>query len=207
MSQISCTKCRREGEKLFIKGEKCSSPKCPLTRKSYGPGQHGSTFTRRRVSEYGEQLREKQKVKRIYNVREKQFRNYFKKAAKSGGIRGEMLLRLLEKRLNNVIFRLGFTDSRSAARQMVSHGHITVNDKKVNISSFQVKINDVIALSPKFKKNDNVKIISERLQSYKTPSWLKLDAKKIEGKVVSEPKREEMDANINESLIVEFYSR
>ncbi|OIP23019.1 30S ribosomal protein S4 [bacterium CG_4_10_14_0_2_um_filter_33_32] len=207
MSQISCTKCRREGEKLFIKGEKCSSPKCPLTRKSYGPGQHGSTFTRRRVSEYGEQLREKQKVKRIYNVREKQFRNYFKKAAKSGGIRGEMLLRLLEKRLNNVIFRLGFTDSRSAARQMVSHGHITVNDKKVNISSFQVKINDVIALSPKFKKNDNVKIISERLQLYKTPSWLKLDAKKIEGKVVSEPKREEMDANINESLIVEFYSR
>jgi len=207
VSQISCTKCRREGEKLFIKGEKCSSPKCPLTRKSYGPGQHGSTFTRRRVSEYGEQLREKQKVKRIYNVREKQFRNYFKKAAKSGGIRGEMLLRLLEKRLNNVIFRLGFTDSRSAARQMVSHGHITVNDKKVNISSFQVKINDVIALSPKFKKNDNVKIISERLQLYKTPSWLKLDAKKIEGKVVSEPKREEMDANINESLIVEFYSR
>jgi len=207
VSQISCTKCRREGEKLFIKGEKCSSPKCPLTRKSYGPGQHGSTFTRRRVSEYGEQLREKQKVKRIYNVREKQFRNYFKKAAKSGGIRGEMLLRLLEKRLNNVIFRLGFTDSRSAARQMVSHDHITVNDKKVNISSFQVKINDVIALSPKFKKNDNVKIISERLQLYKTPSWLKLDAKKIEGKVVSEPKREEMDANINESLIVEFYSR
>lgn len=207
MSETLCKKCRREGEKLFLKGEKCSSPRCPFTRRSYGPGHHGVSSFRRRSSEYGEQLREKQKVKRIYGIRERQFRNYFEKASKSRGITGDVLLSLLEKRLDNAVFKLGFSDSRDHARQTISHGHIKVNGRKVDISSYGVKLNDIISFSQKFQKKENFKKISERIKSYKASAWLEIDKKKVEGKVVSDPKREDSDQTINENLIVEYYSR
>ncbi len=207
VQETICRNCRKEGEKLFLKGEKCLSPNCPFTRRAYNPGQRGSNPVRRRISDYGIQLKEKQKVKEIYNVKEKQFRNYFKKAEKSPGIKGEVLLSLLEKRLDNVVFRLGLANSRKEARQEISHAHILVNNKKVNIPSYQVKIGDTISFSPKFLKKEISKNLGERLASYKTQEWLKLDPKKIEGNVVKEPQREDIDQSINENLIVEFYSR
>ena len=207
LTKALCKKCRREGVKLFTKGEKCVSPRCPFDKKSYGPGRHGAGSQRRRVSEYGEQLREKQKVKQIYIVREKQFRNYFEKASKSENVTGEILLRLLEQRLDNVVYRLGLADSRRYARQIVSHAHIKVNEKKVNIASYQVKAGDEISISPKFKKTIAFKKLSEKISSYKPVDWLKLDAKNAKGKIIREPQREDVDANINENLIVEFYSR
>jgi len=207
MPETLCKKCRREGEKLFLKGEKCSSPRCPFVRRSYGPGQHGASSMRRRSSEYGEQLREKQKVKRIYGIRERQFSNYFKKASKSKGITGEVLLSILEKRLDNAIFKLGFANSRNHARQTISHGHIQVNGKKVDISSYGLKTGDTMSFSSVFQKKDDLKKISERIKSYNSPAWLEIDKKKVEGKVVSDPKREDSDQTINENLIVEYYSR
>lgn len=211
MKDNACKKCRREGEKLFLKGDRCFSPKCAMIRKAYAPGQQGATGgsgRRRFQSEYGTQLREKQKVKRIYNVSEKQFRNYYKKASQKAGITGEELLKLLERRLDNVIYRSSFAESRSQARQMVSHGHIIINNKKVDIASFGVKTGDKIGFFDKFKKSKDYKTIEERLNSKpEIAEWLKLDPKKPEIEVIKDPERDNIEAQINENLIVEFYSR
>lgn len=210
MIDNSCKKCRREGEKLFLKGDRCFSPKCAFARKAYSPGQQGASGGSRRrfQSEYGTQLREKQKVKRIYDVREKQFRNYYEKASRKEGVTGEELLKMLEMRLDNVAYRASFADSRSKARQMVSHGHITVNGKKVDIASYEVKIGDKIGFFDKFKKSKDYKMIEEKLTSKpEIAQWLTLDAKKLEVTVSKSPERDNIEAQINENLIVEFYSR
>jgi len=207
IKESACKKCRREGEKLFLKGDRCFSAKCAFTKKAYAPGQHGSSFSRR-PSEYGLQLREKQKVKRIYGVLEKQFRNYFEKATKQEGVTGENLLKLLERRLDNTFYRAGLADSRRLARQMVSHGHTLVNGKKVTIASFLVKTGDKISFSAKFRKSPSYAMIEERAKANKTiQDWLKLDAKNIEATIVKDPARDNIDAQINENLIVEYYSR
>lgn len=203
MSEAICKKCRKEGEKLFLKGEKCESQRCPITLRTYT--QRGGRP--RRISEYGEQLKEKQKVKKTYGIREQQFSNYFKKASKAAGVTGEALLNLLEQRIDNVIFRMGFADSRSQARQMVSHAHFMLNKKKVDIPSIQTKAGDEISVSVKFEKTPAFSKIKERLSSFKPVSWLELNKEKNGGKIVREARREDIDAQINESLIVEFYSR
>ncbi len=212
MGEALCKRCRVEGEKLFIKGERCYSARCPVVLKSYSPGKtagrgRGRGRRRARLSEYGEQLKAKQQVKKMYGVLERQFRNYFRKAAKSKGVTGETLLRFLEQRLDNVVFRLGFAASRSNARQLVSHGHIRVNNKKTNIPSYQIKVKDKISFSPKFKKHEIYKQLQEKLGSEKPLSWLGLDTKTLEGTVLREPQRDDIDANIKENLIVEYYSR
>lgn len=202
-----CTKCRREGTKLFLKGEKCNSPKCSFTRRSYNPGQHGSSGSRK-LSEYAEQLREKQKVKRIYGLKERQFSNYFKKAESKKGVTGEILLQLLELRLDNIVYKLGLADSRKFARQLISHGHILVNGKKVNIPSFETRIKDKVSIKPKSKEDKYFKeVLPQRLKDVKIPSWLSFDLKKLEGEVLAMPAREELDATIQEQLIVEYYSK
>ena len=199
-----CRLCRREGTKLFLKGERCFSPKCPLEKKgAVAPGQHGLKM-RRRLSEYGVQLREKQKAKRTYGVLERQFRRYFKKAFKKRGVTGEALLQLLELRLDNVVYRLGFVPSRSVARQLVHHGHILVDGKKVDIPSYQVKPGQVINLNPKAMKMEVVKkSLAEKKKEI--PSWLQKKA--AVGKIIRLPTREEIGADIAEQLIVEYYSR
>ncbi|MBU0629698.1 MAG: 30S ribosomal protein S4 [Candidatus Margulisbacteria bacterium] len=200
--EAKCKLCRREGEKLFLKGEKCYTEKCPYSRRSYPPGQHGKLPAR--VSEYQIRLREKQKTRRIYGLTEGQFAGYFEKASKRKGVTGEQLLQYLERRLDNVVYRLGFTTSRQAARQMVRNGGILVNDKKVNIPSFSVKIGEVIRVSPKI-----VKLAKEALEKFPdkvTPKWLSLSGE-AEGKIVALPTRDEVDAAIAENLIVEYYSR
>ena len=199
-----CRLCRREGTKLFLKGERCFSPKCPLEKKgAVAPGQHGLKM-RRRLSEYGVQLREKQKAKRTYGVLERQFRRYFKKAFKKRGVTGEALLQLLELRLDNVVYRLGFVPSRSVARQLVRHGHILVDGKKVDIPSYQVKPGQVINLNPKAMK---IEVVKKSLAEKKKeiPSWLQKKA--AVGKIIRLPTREEIGADIAEQLIVEYYSR
>ena len=199
-----CRLCRREGTKLFLKGERCFSPKCPLEKKgAVAPGQHGLKM-RRRLSEYGVQLREKQKAKRTYGVLERQFRRYFKKAFKKRGVTGEALLQLLESRLDNVVYRLGFVPSRSVARQLVRHGHILVDGKKVDIPSYQVKSGQVINLNPKAMK---IEVVKKSLAEKKKeiPSWLQKKA--AVGKIIRLPTREEIGADIAEQLIVEYYSR
>ncbi len=197
-----CRLCRREGVKLFLKGSRCFSPKCPLEKKgAVPPGVHGvkSSF---RKSEYSFQLREKQKAKRLYGVRERQFKNYYQKVADADN-RGEELLRQLEVRLDNVVYRLGFAPSRSAARQLVRHGHIWVGDQRVKIPSYQIKVGDKVVLA---KKAAQIPYITAWLKGdYKTPPWLK--RKVNQGEVIRLPKREEMPPEIDESLIVEFYSR
>lgn len=199
-----CRLCRREGIKLFLKGERCYSPKCPVERKgAVIPGQHGQK-RRKRVSDYSRQLREKQKTKRLYGVLERQFKNYFKKAIKDRETTGEMLLQLLETRLDNVVFRLGLVPSRSVARQLVSHGHILVDGKKVNIPSYQVGTGQIVTLTTKGLGIDQVKkSLAEKER--KVPDWLKRKA--AVGKIARLPKREEIDVDIDEHLIVEFYSR
>jgi len=199
-----CRLCRREGTKLFLKGERCFSPKCPLEKKgAVAPGQHGLKM-RRRLSEYGVQLREKQKAKRTYGVLERQFRRYFKKAFKKRGVTGEALLQLLESRLDNVVYRLGFVPSRSVARQLVHHGHILDDGKKVDTPSYQVKPGQVINLNPKAMKMEVVKkSLAEKKKEI--PSWLQKKA--AVGKIIRLPTREEIGADIAEQLIVEYYSR
>ena len=200
----SCRLCRREGQKLFLKGERCYSTKCGIERRNYAPGQHG-LGRRTKATEYGLQLREKQKAKRFYGLLEAQFKNYFEKAARQKGLTGENLLILLETRLDNVVYRMGFASSRKEARQLVTHNHFTVNGKKQNIPSFQVKAGDVIkvkeksAASPKFKEIRDMVIT--------TPSWITVDTEKLEGKVVAMPRREDIDTPIAEHLIVELYSK
>jgi small subunit ribosomal protein S4 len=191
--------------KLYLKGDKCYSNKCPMEKRAFAPGQHGQRRTK--LSEYGIQLREKQKAKRIYGIMEKQFRNYFEIAAKKQGITGENLLQLLELRLDNVVYRLGLAASRKEARQLVLHGHYLVNGKKVNIPSYQMSEGDMIQVVEKSRKSDKFKAIVESTSSKVTPKWLEVDFEKLEGKVVALPARDDIDLNIEDHLIVELYSR
>ncbi|MDD2215285.1 MAG: 30S ribosomal protein S4 [Eubacteriales bacterium] len=200
----SCRLCRREGQKLFLKGERCYSTKCAVEKRNYAPGQHGQS-RRVKVTEYGLQLREKQKAKRFYGLLETQFRNYFDKAAKKKGLTGENLLVFLETRFDNVVFRMGFASSRKEARQLVTHNHFTVNGKKQNIPSFQLKEGDVVKV--KEKSTTSPKFREIRDMSISTPSWITVDTDKLEGKVVAMPRREEIDTPIAEHLIVELYSK
>jgi small subunit ribosomal protein S4 len=202
-SDASCRLCRREGQKLFLKGERCYSTKCAIEKRNYAPGQHGQS--RKKVSEYGLQLREKQKAKRFYGVLESQFRNYFDKAEKKKGITGENLLIMLETRLDNVVFRMGFASSRKEARQLVRHGHFTINGRKQNIPSFAVKAGDVIKVKEKSVSSPKFKEIKE--MSISVPSWITVDVAKLEGKVVAMPSRDDIDTPIAEHLIVELYSK
>ena len=202
-TDANCKLCRREGQKLFLKGERCYSSKCAIERRNYAPGQHGQA--RKKQSEYGIQLREKQKAKRFYGVQETQFRNLFDKAAQRTGKTGENLMILLETRLDNVVFRLGFAASRKEARQLVTHGHFTVNGKKADIPSMEVKAGDVIAVKEKSQKSPKFKEIRE--MSITVPAWMSVDVDKLEGKVVAMPRREDIDTPIAEHLIVELYSK
>ena len=197
-----CRQCRREGCKLYLKGEKCLK-NCPFDKRPVAPGVHATT--RKKISEYGIQLREKQKVRRAYGLLEKQFRIYFEKATKSKNSTGWELLKMLEKRLDNVVYRFGLATSRSAARQIVNHGHITVNGKKVNIPSYQVRVGDVIAVKESKQTLEMFKQLVDTKPN--CPKWLEFDMKALSGKVLAEPERDDIDLNIQEHLIVEFYSR
>lgn len=200
-----CRLCRREGEKLFLKGDRCFSPKCAMERRPTPPGP--ARRFRAKESDYGNQLREKQKVRRIYGVFEKQFRRYFQKALKMKGVTGENLLSILETRLDNVVFRLGLADSRSQARQIVRHGHLIVNGRKTDIPSFLVKPGDEITVKEKSKSNPFFKERAQAITDSKVPGWLSLDINTLSGSVVAEPAREDIDFTLNEQLIVEYYSR
>jgi small subunit ribosomal protein S4 len=201
-----CRQCRREGEKLFLKGDRCYSEKCALERKPYIPGAHGKG-RRQKPSEYGLQLREKQKTRRIYGLMEKQFRNYFKKADRKQGITGENLLILLERRLDNVVYRLGLASSRKEARQLVNHGHFTINGKKASIPSMMVKVGDIIQVKESSKSSPKFLEIKDAA-TYKTPpEWLSVDVENLTGTILAYPIREQIDTLVNEQLIVELYSR
>lgn len=200
-----CRLCRREGLKLYLKGDRCYTPRCAVDRRTYAPGQHGQG--RKKVSEYGLQLREKQKTRRMYGILEGQFRRYFDKAERQQGVTGENLLRLLERRLDNIIYRLGLGASRNEARQLVRHGHFTVNGRKVNIPSFLVKVGDVIAVREKSKQSPRIKELIERAADRTPPAWLEYDADPAIGRVVALPTRDQIDAPVQETLIVELYSR
>ena len=200
-----CRICRREGQKLFLKGTRCYSDKCSVTRRNYAPGQHGQKKTK--LSEYGIQLREKQKTKSFYGVGEKQFRGYFEMASKTKGITGERLLVILESRLDNVVYRLGFGTSRAQARQLVTHGNIQVNGKKVDIASYLVKPGDEVAIREIRKDHPVVKANIEAGAVRPIPEWLKLEAEKLSGKVIRLANREEIDLPVEEHLIVELYSK
>ncbi len=200
-----CRLCRREGEKLFLKGERCYTDKCGLQRRAYAPGQHGQG--RKKLSEYGLQLREKQKARRYYGVLESQFAKYFEMANKKSGVTGDNLLFILESRLDNVIYRLGFGTSRPESRQLVRHGHFTVNGKKVNIPSYLVKVGDVIAIKEESKSSEKIKSVIETTSSRVVPKWLDLDNNTLTGKVVAVPERDDIDLPLEEHLIVELYSK
>ncbi len=209
MEKNKCKICRRLGVKLFLKGEKCSSPKCPMVRKPYPPGLKGKR-RKKGESEYGRELKEKQKVKNWYNLRERQLKKYVSAVLKKRGSAEnveELLIKLLESRLDNVVFRLGFAVSRSQARQLVSHGHFLVNGKKVNIPSYQVKKGDKIALRESSKKKKNFQEILPFLKKHTPPSWLKLDAQKMEGEVIGEPSLKEVAPPFEISSVFEFYSK
>jgi small subunit ribosomal protein S4 len=200
-----CRQCRREGGKLFLKGEKCFTSKCPVENRPFPPGQHGQRRTR--LSDYATQLREKQKVRRIYGVLEKQFRNYYKKAAGTKGSTGENLLQLLEGRLDNVVYRMGFASSRSESRQLVRHNGISINGARVNIPSYQVQPSDVVGITEKGRSQSRIKSAIELAQQRGFSDWIDVDTKKIEGVYKSRPERSELPADINEHLIVELYSK
>ncbi len=200
-----CRLCRRETIKLFLKGDRCFTEKCSVDRRTYAPGQHGQG--RAKVSDYGVQLREKQKVRRIYGVLEQQFRGYYLKAARMKGVTGENLLQLLERRLDNVIFRLGLGASRKEARVLVSHGHFLINGRAVNIPSYIVKAGDEISLSDKSKASLKFQELAGALDRKGLPGWLELDKQNMKGKVLSAPSREDIALPINENLIVELYSK
>ena len=200
-----CRLCRREGMKLFLKGDRCFKDKCAIERRNYAPGQHGRR--RSKVLGYGIQLREKQKVKRIYGLLESQFRLYFQRAAQHTGITGEQLLRQLELRLDNVVYSLGFAASRAQARQLVRHGHIEVNGKKVNIPSYQARKGDVIQVREKSRKNEQIRQAVETASGRGIPAWLELNPEQFSGRVLDVPKREDIRLPIQEQLIVELYSK
>lgn len=201
-----CRLCRREGMKLFLKGERCYTGKCAIDRRAYAPGQHGQARAKK-PTEYGLQLREKQKARRMYGVMEKQFRNYFDMAARKKGMAGENLLVLLERRLDNVIFHLGFASSRPEARQLVNHGHFTINGKKVDIASYSVRVGETVAVKEGSKSSPRMKQLLENIGSRTVPGWLSLDANTAAGTVVALPTREDIQIPIQEHLIVEKYSR
>ena len=205
-TEATCRLCRRENLKLFLKGDRCYTDKCAFERRSYAPGQHGQ---RRggKISDYGVQLREKQKVKRIYGVLEKQFRKYYEKAERQKGITGTNLLILLERRLDNVVYRMGFASSRNQGRQLVKHSHFIVNGRKINIPSYQVKIGDVIEVKDKSRKIPTVLEAIETVVRRDMPSWLEVDGANFRGTVKEFPNREELTMPINEQLIVELYSK
>ena len=200
-----CRLCRREGKKLFLKGERCYSDKCSVAKRAYAPGQHGQS--RKKISEYGVQLRAKQQAKRYYGVLESQFAKYFEMATKRSGMAGENLLRILESRLDNVVYRLGFAGSRAEARQLVGHGHYTVNGNKVNIPSYLLKVGDVIAVAEKSRSSEKFKAIVEANGSRPVPQWLELDSNNLSGKITVLPNREDIDLDVQEHLIVELYSK
>ena len=198
-----CRQCRREGQKLFLKGDRCTSKKCAMDRRPVPPGPHG--LGRKKASEYSLQLREKQKVRRAYGILEKQFRAYYEEAERQKGVTGENMLALLEKRLDNVVYRMGIGSSRAQSRQIVNHGHITVNGKTVDIPSYQVKLGDEIAV--KENKTDNALFKELRGAKVVMPKWVEFDTETFKGKIIDNPKREDIDLNINEQLIIELYSK
>jgi len=200
-----CRQCRREGEKLFLKGEKCFTDKCAIERRNYPPGQHGQKQSR--LSGYGVQLREKQKIRRIYGMLERQFRKFYKEAVASKGVTGEALLQMLESRLDTVTFRMGFGASRTEARQIVRHNSILVNGKRVNIPSFQCKPGDVIEVAEGSKAQLRIKAAAEAAESRGRAEWLEVDAKALKGTFKARPQRSELPSSINESLVVELYSK
>ena len=201
-----CRQCRREGEKLFLKGEKCFTDKCAVERRSYAPGQHGQK-SGMRLSDYGKQLREKQKTRRVYGVLERQFRKIYAEASRSKGVTGERLLQLLETRLDSIAHRMGFGASRTEARQVVRHNGILVNGKRVNIPSYQVRPGDVIEVAEKTKAQLRVKAAAEAAETRGIPEWLEVDTKALKGTFKSLPARADMPTTINESLIIELYSK
>ena len=203
--QPDCRQCRREGCKLFLKGERCTSKKCAMERRPVIPGQHGNSKRRVAFSEYGTQLREKQKVKRMYGILEKQFREYYETAERMKGVTGENMLSLIERRLDNVVYRMGIGASRKQCRQIVNHGHITVNGKRVDIASFLVKQGDVIAIKENKQDIDAFKALRET--KIVTPKWLEFEPAILSGKILALPKREDIDSDIKEQLIIELYSR
>jgi small subunit ribosomal protein S4 len=201
-----CRQCRREGEKLFLKGEKCFTDKCAVERRAYAPGQHGQK-SGARLSDYGKQLREKQKVRRTYGILERQFRLIYAEAARSKGVTGERLLQILESRLDTVAYRMGFGASRTEARQIVRHNGILVNGKRVNVPSYQVRPGDVVEVAGKAKSQLRIKASSEAAESRGLPEWMEVDTKALKGKFKALPARAEMSTTVNESLIIELYSK
>jgi small subunit ribosomal protein S4 len=201
-----CRQCRREGEKLFLKGEKCFTDKCAVERRSYAPGQHGQK-SGQRLSDYGKQLREKQKIRKIYGVLERQFRKTYAEASRSKGVTGERLLQLLETRLDSVAFRMGFGASRTESRQLVRHNGIHVNGRRVNIPSYQVKPGDVVEVAEKAKAQLRVKAAAEAAESRGVPDWMEVDVKALKGTFKALPTRPELPSSINESLVIELYSK
>lgn len=201
----ACRLCRREGEKLFLKGDRCYTEKCAVDRRSYPPGQHGQG--RHKVSEYGLHLREKQKLRRIYGVLERQFERYYDRASRMPGITGENLLQILELRLDNIVYRMGFAGSRAQARQLVMHGHFAVNGQKTDIPSYEVRVGDVITVR---ENSRNMQLLKDNIAAAEgraVPEWLEANLEQMEGKILAVPTREQMDISIQEHLIVEFYSR
>ncbi|MDW8469404.1 MAG: 30S ribosomal protein S4 [Burkholderiales bacterium] len=201
-----CRLCRREGEKLFLKGEKCFTDKCAIERRGYAPGQHGQK-SGARLSDYGKQLREKQKMRRIYGVLERQFRRTYEEASRSKGVTGERLLQLLESRSDNVAWRMGFGASRAEARQIVRHNGILVNGKRVNIPSYRLRPGDVVEVAPRAREQLRIKAAVEAAESRGFPEWLQVDAKALKGTFKSLPARSDLGSNLNESLVIELYSK
>ena len=203
-----CVLCRREGEKLFLKGDRCMTPKCAIERRNYPPGPHGQSGSfRRKVSDYGTQLREKQKARRIYGVLERQFRRYFHEASKTTGITGAMLLQYLEIRLDNVVYRLGFAVSRKQARQLVLHGHIRVNGKKATVPSFLLKPGDTVSVVESSRTSPFFEQVAKELSHHEMVQWLTVDIPNLSGRIVSLPTRQQIETPLKEQLIVEYYSR
>ena len=200
-----CRLCRREGAKLFLKGTRCYTKKCSFERRPTPPGQHG--VRRRKMGDFGIQLREKQKVRRVYGVLERQFRNYFREAETHVGVTGEALLQSLETRLDNVVFRLGFGSSRAQARQLVGHGHFAVNGVPTNVPSYAMKPGDRVEVRESRRSREAFKVVRETLKSHQAPDWLSLDAAKLSGTVSSLPRRDQMPLDLSEQLVVEYYSR
>jgi small subunit ribosomal protein S4 len=200
-----CRLCRREGAKLFLKGTRCYTKKCSFERRPTPPGQHG--VRRRKVGEYGMQLREKQKMRRVYSVLERQFTNYFETAERRPGVTGENLLRLLELRLDNVVFRSGFAISRAQARQFVNHGHFSVNSRVTDVPSYQLKVGDRVEVRQSRTQRDPFKTAKETIRSHQAPEWLSVDGAKLSAAVTDLPRRDQMPLDLNEQLVVEYYSR
>jgi len=204
-----CKLCRREGEKLFLKGQRCFTPKCSFEKRGYPPGDHGrdAQFRRRRISDYSRQLREKQKTRRIYNSTERQFRRYYQTALRQRGLTGENLLTMLERRLDNVVFRLGFSENRAHARLLVTHGHFNVNGRRTDVPSVLVRPGDLVEVRPGSRARTYFKGLTALAETRTVPRWLERDLKSLAGKVLQPPERQDVDAKLNEQLIIEYYSR